>query len=56
MLFKASLTFSRFTSINHRLSRFVRFSSFANILITTFSQKFVGKVESLISIFSFVGS
>ncbi|MDR3150339.1 MAG: hypothetical protein LBU14_01620 [Candidatus Peribacteria bacterium] len=56
VLFTASLTFSRFTSISHKASKFTKDSSCFKILITTFSQKLVGKVESLISIFIFSGS
>jgi hypothetical protein len=55
-VFKVSFTFSKFTSISPKAFIFTKDSSCFKILITTFSQNEVGKVESLTSIFSFVGS
>jgi hypothetical protein len=51
LLFRVSLTIFTFTSISHKASTLVKESSCFNILITTFSQYFVGRVENLTSIF-----
>ena len=48
---RAFLTISKCTSISHSASIFVRDSSGFSILITIFSQYFVGRVEKRISIF-----